>query len=153
MANDPLPLSVHRMTRLFLPANLVLAACTTSAGTEVALGPGGYADAATTTVALNLAEGFYEANPVLSPCCPAAGFCAAGTKLVVEYAYIESGMMTPEQAEVAVELPSAAIAGANMGVMMGGGALAAIFGLPAMIGMASCLNIIPQHQGGHSHEC
>lgn len=130
-----------------------LAGCTTSNGSEVALGVGSYADVATTSVALNLAEGLVEANPVLSPCGPAAGLCAAGTKMVVEYAYIESGMMTPEQAEIAVELPSAAIAGANLGVIMGGGVLAAIFGVPAMIGMAGCLDVIPKHEGDHSHDC
>ena len=130
-----------------------LAACSTSDGTEVTLGAGSYADVATTTVALNLADGFYEANPVLSPCGPAAGLCAAGAKMAVEYAYIESGMMTPEQAEVAVELPSAAIAGANMGVLMGGGVLAAVFGVPAMIASAACLGVIPPHQGDHDHGC
>lgn len=140
----------RRITLLF---PLALAACETSDGTEVSLGVGSYADVATTTVALNLAEGFAEANPVLSPCGPAAGLCAAGAKMAVEYAYIESGMMTPDQAEVAVELPSAAIAGANMGVLMGGGALAAIFGLPAMLGAAACLGVIPAHEGGHRHEC
>lgn len=131
----------------------ILVACTTTDGAEVSLGAGSYADVATTSVALNLADGFVEANPVLSPCGPAAGICAAGTKIAVQYAYIESGLMTPDEAEVAVELPSAALAGANAGVMMGGGALAAVFGAPAMIGMAACLGVIPAHQGGHRHEC
>lgn len=132
---------------------LFAAGCTTSQGSEVALGVGSAADIATTSVALNLADGFVEANPVLSPCGPAAGLCAAGTKLIVEYAWVESGLMTPEEAEIAIELPSAAVGGANLGVMMGGGAIAGVIGFPAMLGMAACLNVIPAHQGNHNHRC
>lgn len=140
-----------KLTSYLIP--ILLAACTTSDGNDVTLGAGSLADVGTTTVALNLAEGFTEANPILSPCGPAAGLCAAGTKVAVKAAWIESGMLSPEDADVAVELPSAALGGANLGVMLGGGALAAVVGIPALIGAAACYKVIPAHKGNHNHEC